>query len=184
MMENIVVSLNQDIGRHLLTFLDGTNATNFVEAVNSSEPFRSIAETSDHSFYKLAKTFCGHGRISLCRTFFERYQDDWDIDENQLVFISKRYSTVIQPSLRLFVHPLFSVEGFRKLSRLYKTSLFECYSRLLPINSITYCADFGLLDYKSYSRTIGSSRMLNNHEKNLFKSRSSFTYLILKIVFH
>jgi hypothetical protein len=171
MGENAVVSLNQDIGRHLLTFLDGTNATNFLEAVNNSKQFWSIAPTSDHSFWQSLTMLYGHKRVLLCRTWFQRYQDEYDIDENHLVLISKRYSFVIQPSLRLFVHPSFSVEGFQKLAVVYKTPLFECYSRLLPFNTFAYCADYGLLKYESYRHTIGSGRILNDHEKKLFKGR-------------
>ncbi len=40
MITSTIVELNQDIGCHILTFLDGIDATNFIEAVNNSEQFR------------------------------------------------------------------------------------------------------------------------------------------------
>jgi len=39
MTERPVVELNQDVGCHLLRFLDGIDATNFIEAVNDSRQF-------------------------------------------------------------------------------------------------------------------------------------------------
>jgi hypothetical protein len=171
MTEDACVPLNQVIGRHILTFLYGTDATNFVEAVNDSEQFWSIGQTSDYNFFELIKMFRGHARICLPHTLFGCYLDDCDIDEDKLVLVSNRYSTKIQPSIRLFVHPCFSIDGFQKLAKLYKTPLFECYSRLLPLNTVTYSADFGLLNYLSYSRTIGSGRILNDHENKLFKCK-------------
>jgi hypothetical protein len=144
-----VCTLNHVIGRHLLTFLYGTDAINFVEAVNDSE----------------------HASIYLPHRLFGCYLDGGDIDEDKLVSVTNRYSTKIQRSIRLFVNTCFSVDGSRKLAKLYKTPLFECYSRLLPLNTVTYSADFGLHSYLSYSRTIGSSRILNDHENKLFKCK-------------
>jgi hypothetical protein len=45
-----VIELNQLVGYHLLTFIDGADATNFIEAVNDSKQFWSIAKTLDHHF--------------------------------------------------------------------------------------------------------------------------------------
>jgi hypothetical protein len=149
MTEDACVPLNQVIGRHLLTFLYGTDAINFVEAVNDSV----------------------HARICLPHRLFGCYLDDCDINEDKLALVTNRYSTKIQPGIRLIVHPCFSVDGFRKLAKLYKTPLFECYSRLLPLNTVTYSADFGLLNYLLYSRMIGSGRILNDHENKLFQCK-------------
>jgi len=174
--DTFVPLLSQLIGRQLLNFLDGIDAINFIEAVNNSEQFWSLADTSDYTFLKSINMFCGKNRINLCPTFFEYYQDDCDIDEHQCVLIPKKYSKFIQPSIRLFAHPCFSVDGFRKLSKLYKTPLFQCYSRLLPFNTVKYCADFDLFNYELYSSTIGSSRFLNEHEKKLFKGKFGTMY--------
>lgn len=170
MIKNKIIQLNQVIGCHILSFLDGIDATNFLEAVNDSKDFRSIAKTSNYHFVELMKLFRGHQRIILPRTMFENNMDDYQIDDEQLIIFSTRYSSVIQPSERLYVHPCFSIEGFSKLCEVYKTSLFQCYSRLLPFNTFGYDADFGLLDYESYGHTIGAQRSLNDQEKSLFKS--------------
>jgi len=173
MTENRVVELNQDVGCHLLTFLDGIDATNFIEAVNNSQQFGSIAKTSDHAFIELIKVFCGYQRILLPRPLFEDFTNEYEIDDEQLILVSKHYSDVIEPSQRLYIHPCFSTEGFTKLCKVYKAPLFSCYSRLLPLNTVcyNYSADFGLLDYGWYGHTIGSERMLNEHENNLFKGK-------------
>ena len=171
MTERTVVELNQDVGCHLLKFLEGIDATNFIEAVNDSPQFWSIAKTSDYHFIEMIKGFCGHQRILLPRALFENFTDECEIDDERLMVVSKRYSDVIEPSERLYIHPCFSTEGFTKLCEVYKTSLFSCYSRLLPFNNVFYNADFGLLDYEWYSHTIGSDRMLNDHEKSLFKGK-------------
>lgn len=171
------VLLNQLIGRYLLSFLEGIDAVNFLAAVNDTEQFGSIAQTSDYAFLKSIKIFRGHENIFLPRLFFERYQDDYDLDETQCVLIPKQYSPYIQPSVRLFVYPCFSVDGFRKLAKFYQTSLFECYSRLLSFNTATYGADFGLLNYQSHIHTVFSARALNNHENKLFKSKSNIEHL-------
>ncbi|CAF3285241.1 unnamed protein product [Rotaria sp. Silwood2] len=176
MTGNTVVELNQDVGCYLLRFIDGVDAVNFIEAVNNSRQFWSIAKTSNHHFIEMIKAFRGHHRILLSRALFEDFTDEYEIDDEQLIVVSKRYSDVIEPSIRLYIHPCFSTEGFTKLCEVYKTSLFSCYSRLLPLNTVcyNYNADFGLLDYEWYGHTIGSERMLNDHEKNLFKVNTYF----------
>jgi hypothetical protein len=173
MTENTVVELNQDVGCYLLRFIDGIDAVNFIEAVNDSRQFSSIAKTTDHHFIEMIKVFCDHQRILLPRALFEDFTNEYGIDDEQLIVVSKRYSDVIEPSQRLYIHPCFSTEGFTKLCEVYKTSLFSCYSRLLPLNTVcfNYNADFGLLNYEWYGHTIGSGRMLNDHEKNLFKGK-------------
>lgn len=173
MTENEIVELNQDTGCYLLKFIDGIDAVNFIEAVNDSRQFWSIAKTSDHHFIEMIKIFCGRPRIVLSHTLFEDFSNEYEINHEELIAVSKRYSDVIQPSERLYIHPCFSIEGFTKLCEVYKTSLFSCYSRLLLLNTVgyNYSADFGLLDYKYYGHTIGSNRILNGHEKNLFKGK-------------
>ena len=118
-----------------------------------------------------------NGRILLSRTLFEDFTNEYEIDNEQLIAISTRYSNVIEPSERLYIHPCFSTKGFRKLCEVYKTPLFSCYSRLLPLNTVcySYTANFGLLDYEWYGHTIGSERMLNDHEKTLFKGNNHTT---------
>lgn len=178
MMRNRIVELNPDIGCYLLRFIDGIDAVNFIEAANDSRQFWSIAKTSDYHFIEIIKAFCGHHRILLPRALFLDFTDEYEIDDEQLVLISKRYrySKTIEPSERLFIHPCFSTEGFTKLCEVYKTSLFSCYCRLLPLNTIyyNYDANFGLLDYEWYGQTIGSKRLLNDHEKYLFKGKTKF----------
>jgi hypothetical protein len=173
MSKNTVVKLNELVGCYLLKFLDGIDATNFIEAVDSSEQFGSIAKTFDHHFVELISIFCSYQRILLPRVLFECFMGESEIDDEQLIVVSRCYSSVIQPSERLYIHPCFSLEGFSKLCETYKTSLFKCYCRLLPLNTIWYYADFGLLDYEWYGHTIGLERILNDHEKKLFKGKIS-----------
>jgi hypothetical protein len=171
MVKGTFVELNQDVGCYLLQFLDGLDATNFIEAVNNSEQFGSIAKTSDTYFLKLIKGFCGHKRILLPPELIANFSCEYEIDYDQLLVLFTHYSDTIEPTERLYIHPCFSIGGFIKLCEVYKTSLFECYSRLIPLNTVWYNADFGLLDYESYCHTIGSERMLNDHEKKLFKGK-------------
>lgn len=172
-MMNVTVELNRDVGHHLLTYLAGTDATNFIEAVNSSKQFWSIAKASDYHFIQIIKLFCGHPRIPLLSyEVLGDFTNEYKIDDEQLVATSGRYSDVIEPSVRLYIHPCFSVDGFEKLCQAHKTSLFQCYCRLLPLNTVCYNADFGLVDYQWYGQTIGEERVLNRHEKELFKGNN------------
>jgi hypothetical protein len=182
MSKNTVVELNEVVGCHLFKFLDGIDTTNFIEAVDGSEQFGSIAKTFDYHFNKLISVFCNYQRILLPRALFECFTGESEIDEERLVVVSTRYSSVIQPSERLYIYPCFSVEGFSKLCEVYKTSLFKCYCRLLPLNTVWYYADFGLLNYEWYGHTVGLERILNDHEKNLFKGKiSRMKHVISKI---
>ena len=173
---NKVVQLNQDIGYYLLNFLDGVDACNFLEVVNQSSQFRSIATTSDHTFRALITMFWGHHRILLSRETYGKYLHDCKVVDDKLVFIENRNSSFIQPLQRLFVYRCFSIEGFNKLCKAYRTSLFQCYSRLLPFNTDLYSADFGLLDYELYNETIGLKRDLNDYERKLFRSKKYGTF--------
>ncbi|CAF1446029.1 unnamed protein product [Adineta ricciae] len=174
MSRNTIVELNQDIGCYLLRFIDGLDAITFIEAVNNTNQFWSIAKTLDHHFIELIKGFCDHQRILLPRALFESFTEDYEIDDARLRLVPKHYSDVIEPSERLYIYPAFSTGGFAKLCEVYKTSLFECYSRLVPLNNVWYSADFGLLNYELYIHTIGSERLLNDHEKKLFKVNTYF----------
>lgn len=173
MSKNTAVKLNEVVGCHLLKFLNGIDAANFVEAADGSEQFGSIAKTLDHHFIRLFSVFYDYQRILLPRALFECFMGENEIDDERLVVVPTRYSSVIQPSERLYIHPCFSIESFSKLCEVYRTSLFKCYCRLLPLNTFCYYADFGLLDYEWYGRTIGLKRILNDHERKLFKGKIS-----------
>lgn len=188
METNTFVELNPDIGRYLTRFLDGIDVINFIETVNDSEQFYSIANTSDHHFIQLITTFRNQKRIRLPRAYFEYYTDIGYIDDESDLLISKYYSTVNEPLERLYVHPCFSAEGFLKLCQAYKASLFKCYSRLLPLNTSCYFPNFQLLDYELYASRIGSERTLSDHEKTLFKgkysqSKKNRRYTVYLIIF-
>ena len=173
MLEKTFVELNPDVGCHILTFLDGIDAINFLETVNNDQQFWCIAKTLDHHFMELIKMFCGHQRISLSPdTLPFNFTDEHEIVDGRAIPVSNRYSDFKYPSQRLYVHPCFSVEGFIRLCEVYRTPLFKCYSRLLPLNTVFYDADFGLLNYEWYAHTIGSERTLNDHEKKLFQGRN------------
>jgi hypothetical protein len=132
----------------------------------------SIVTTSDHMFRELTKKlFRNQQRILLPRELFEMYLDECEIVNEKLVLLENRDSLFIQPRQRIFVHQCFSIEGFRKLCKSYRASLFQCYSRLLPFNGDLYCADFGLLEYEFYNQIICSERALNDYERKLFKSK-------------
>jgi hypothetical protein len=171
MSKNTIIRCDEVVGCRLLKYLDGLDAINFIEAVDSSEQFGSIAKAFDHHFIRLISVFCNYKRIILPHTLWQCFIDDTEIDEEQLVVVSTRYSSFIQPSERLYIYPCFSLEGFSKLCEAYRTSLFKCYSRLLPLNTVCYYADFGLLDYEWYSQTVGLRRVLSSHEKKLFKGK-------------
>lgn len=156
MTKNTVIELNQVVECHLLTFLDGIDVTNFIETVNDSRQFRSIAKTSDYHLIEFITVFCGRRRIILPRATFKSDIDDCQIDYERLIILSTRYSSVIKPSERSYIHPCFSIEGFSKLCEVYKTFFFKYYARLLPLNTLGYDADFGLLNYESYGHTTGS----------------------------
>ena len=142
--------------------------------MNNTRQFGSIVKTSGYHFIQIIKIFSGHPRILLPRELVEDFGNECEIDDKQLIIAVKRYSDKIEPSRRIYIHPCFSTEGFTKLCEVYNSSLFHCYSRLLPLNTVcpNYYADFGLLDYEWYGRTIGAERMLNDYENNLFKGKN------------
>lgn len=170
--EEKIVLLNPVVGCHLLNFLEGIDAANFLETVNTSDQFHSIAPTSDHIFRQLInETFRNGQRIAAPRASYERYLDYGEIIDDKLAWLKDQNFPYIEPRQRLFVYSCFSVMGFEILCKAYRTSLFQCYSRLLPYNTEFYCADFGLLDYELFNRTITLQRDLNNYEQRLFKSK-------------
>ncbi|CAF1202272.1 unnamed protein product [Adineta ricciae] len=175
MMDNTVAELNQDVGYSILAFLDGIDAVNFVEAVDNSQQFWSIAKTLDHHFIKLMEALCGRERVLLLPSAIPPYfTDEYEVVDGRLIQVPSHYSAVEQPPERLYIHPCFTIEGFAKLCEVYQTPLFKCYSRLLPLNIVWYNADFGLLNYEWYSHTIGSKRILNDHENKLFRVSTYF----------
>jgi len=171
--ENKIVRLHPDIGYYLLNFLDGIDACNFIEVVNDDNQFSSIATATDCNFRNLIQQIFYYGqKILLPKETFENYLDNCEVFDDRLVSIENCNSSFIQPRQRLFVYRCFSIEGFRKLCRIYRTPLFQCYTRLLSFNTDFYCADFGLVDYALYMPTIVLERELNDHERKLFKSET------------
>lgn len=171
-VEKKIVQLNPDVGCHLVNFLEGLDASNFLETVSTSDQFYSIATTSDQVFRRLINETFRHGqKVALSRTLYEHHLDYCEIVDDKLVLSAKLDSPLMQPRQRLFIHSCFTVEGFGLLCRAYRTSLFQCYSRLLPFNTDFYYADFGLLDYELYNRTITLERHLSDYEHKLFKSK-------------
>ncbi|CAF2240609.1 unnamed protein product [Rotaria magnacalcarata] len=170
-----IPELNPDIGLHLVNFLNGIDASNFLEVVNNCSQFLSIATASDRLFIEIMKKFDGRARILLPAEIYGNYLQDCEILDDKLVPFENHNPSVIQPVQRLFVHPCFSVEGFGVLCKAYRTPLFQYYSRILPFNTDLYCADFGLIDYQLYNETISSERDLNVYEKKFFKTSTYFT---------
>ena len=165
------VALNMDVGYHILDHLTSIDATNFLEVVNESSQFHSIAVSSDPIFCRLVKQNGGSERIPIPRQKYDQYLDECEVINDRLVPIEQRYSNLMQPRQRVFVYRCFSVDGFAKLSKTYRTPLFQCYSRLLPFNGDFYNADFGLVDYELYYGTMCSHRALNMYESSLFKGK-------------
>jgi hypothetical protein len=169
--ENEVVQLNSYIGYYLLQLLDGTDATNFLEVADKSNQFGSIVPVSDHAFIKLMKTFDNNHRIDIPREMYEKYLHECEVIDSRLVPFNRIILSSRQPKQRLFMHPCFSIEGFKKLRKTYQTPFFQCYSRLLSFNTDFDSSDYGLIDYELYGRTLGSSRDLNDHEIKFFKRK-------------
>ena len=123
-MENTVVELKHDIGCYLLRFLEGIDATNFIEAVNNTRQFSSIAKTSDYHFMQIIKMFSDHPRVLLPRELVEDFGNECEADDKQHTIVAKHYSDKIEPSRRIYIHPCFSTEGFTKFCEAYDSSLF------------------------------------------------------------
>ncbi|CAF4571243.1 unnamed protein product [Rotaria magnacalcarata] len=168
-----IPELNPDIGLHLVNFLNGTDASKFLEVVNNCSQFVSIGTASDRLFVEIMKKSDGRARILLPAEIYGNYLQDCEILDDKLVPFENHNPSVIQPAQRLFVHSCFSTKGLSALCKAYRTPLFQCYSRILPFNTDLYCADFGLIDYQLYNETISSERDLNVYENKFFKSKIS-----------
>ena len=171
------VALNTDVGYHILAHLTSTDATNFLETVNENSQFQSIAVSSDQIFCRLVKQTGGLQKISIPTQRYDHHLAECEVINDRLVPIEQRRSNRAQPLQRLFVYRCFSIDGFAKLSKTYRTPLFQCYSRLLPLNGDLYNADFGLVDYELYYGTMCLERGLNLYERSLFK-REGYHFFI------
>ena len=171
------VALNTDVGYHILAHLTSTDATNFLETVNENSQFQSIAVSSDQIFCRLVKQTGGLQRIPIPKQRYDHHLAECEIENDRLVPIEQRHSNRAQPRQRLFVYRCFSIDGFAKLSKTYRTPLFQCYSRLLPFNGDLYNADFGLVDYELYYGTMCSNRALNMYERSLFKRKGYYFFV-------
>ena len=168
---NTHVELNPDVGHHLLNFLHGQDAIAFLEAGNDSAQFCDIATTFDNYFVEYIKKYIGQSRIRIHKAFFCRFARSFDINEESLLLMPRRYSTTISPCHRMFVHPCFGNEAFARMCRYYQTSLFKCYARLLSYTSPFYDATFALIDYAPFRQALGSARALSDHEMSLFNGK-------------
>ncbi len=166
-----VVEVIANVGYHLLNFLDGVDAANYLEVVRTDLQLRSLAIVTDYEFLEILKMFNHHQPIIVPEEMYQHYLHECDVVDFRLVPFKKRDLSLRQPIQRLFVHPCFSIDGFNKLSKTYRTPIFQCYSRLLSFNTDFYCSDYGLIDYELYAQTIGSNRDLNDHEKKFLKRK-------------
>ena len=167
------VALNQDIGYLLLGFLDGLNAINFMDAVDGSEQFRTIQITEERIFTKLFTQFAKKERIRVSVPYLHLYLDTCSIDDDGYL-CPDRYDHGAPPVMRLFIHPMFTLEAFKHVCCTYRTPSFQCYARLLPLNTHSYAGNLILADYFLHKHSVGQSRQLNVHERGLFKSAYFF----------
>ncbi|CAF2071869.1 unnamed protein product [Rotaria magnacalcarata] len=163
-----IVALNQDIGYLLLKYLKGLDVISFMEAIDGSEQFNMIEISEDHLFYKVFMKIVKEEKMKVNVPYLHFYLDTCSIDEHGYLY-PERYHSGETPILRLFIHPTFTVEAFENLCFTCKTPSFQCYGRLLPLNTYTYVGNFLLLDYFNYKGLIGCPRELNAHERRLFK---------------
>ena len=165
------VLLNQDVGYLLMKHLNGLNVINFMEAVNGSDQFSTIEITEEQIFFALFAKLMQKEKIKVEVPYLHYYLDTCSVDDEGYL-CPNRYCQGAPPSLRLFIHPTFTVEAFEHLCLTYKTPSFQCYSRLLPLNTYTYVGNSILIDYFQYKHMIGGTRELNEHETSLFKGMS------------
>lgn len=170
-----IIRLNQVIGSDLLNFLDGIDASNFLQVVNDDDQFFSIAPTADQIFRQLFYMLPDFEKIFVPKKMYEHYLDECEVVNNKLVLIKKTHSRFIQPFQRVYVYSYFTTEGFRKLCRAYLTPLFQCYSRLISFNSDFYQGDFGFINYELYCSTIDLNRDFNEHEEKILKGKKFLT---------
>jgi hypothetical protein len=163
-----IIANNQCIGYLLIKYLDGLNVINFMEAVNGSEEFQTFEITREKIFYKIFMSLMKDEKIKIDVPYLHFYLDTCFIDEEGYV-CPKEYHRGEPPMLRLFIHPTFTVEAFKYFCCTYKTASFQCYSRLLPLNTHTYAGDLIVVDYFTYKHSLGCTRELNVYEESLFK---------------
>ena len=163
-----IVTLNQDIGYLLLNYLDGLNVIDFMEAVNGSQQFQTVEICSDRAFNKLFRTFHSRRKIVASIRYLHLYLDTCFID-GEGYLSTMQYSRADFPALRLFIHPTFSLEALKGLCCSYKTSAFQCYTRLLPLNTQSYAGNLLLIDYFKHRDSVGCARELNDHERSILK---------------
>ncbi|CAF4615041.1 unnamed protein product, partial [Rotaria magnacalcarata] len=96
-----IPELNPDIGLHLVNFLNGIDASNFLEVVNNCSQFLSIATASDRLFIEIMKKFDGRTRILLPAEIYGNYLQDCEILDDKLVPFENHNPSVIQPVQRL-----------------------------------------------------------------------------------
>ncbi|CAF1590784.1 unnamed protein product [Rotaria magnacalcarata] len=144
-----IVALNQDIGYLLLKYLKGLDVISFMEAIDGSEQFNMIEISEDHLFYKVFMKIVKEEKMKVNVPYLHFYLDTCSIDEHGYLY-PERYHSGETPILRLFIHPTFTVEAFENLCFTCKTPSFQCYGRLLPLNTYTYVGNFLLLDYFNY----------------------------------
>ena len=163
-----IVLLNPYIGYMFMKYLDGLNVISFMAAVNGTEQFSTIEITDEQIFFKRFMKLMKKEKIKVNVPYLDFYLDTCFIDE-QGYLCPERYYGGEPPVLRLFIHPTFTVEAFEHLCCTYKTSSFQCYTRLLSLNTHSYAGNLILVDYFKYKDSIGCTRELNAFEKNLFK---------------
>jgi hypothetical protein len=164
-----VVALNQDIGYLLIKYLNGLNVINFMEAINGSDQFSTIEITNQKIFYNKFIKLMNKEKIKVNVPYVYCYLDTCSIDDEGYVRPKQQFYQTDAPVLRLFIHPTFTNEAFEHLCSTYKTSSFQCYTRLLPLNTHTYVGNSILVDFFNYKNSIGWNRELNVYELNLFK---------------
>ncbi|CAF4056797.1 unnamed protein product [Rotaria magnacalcarata] len=96
-----IPELNPDIGLHLVNFLNGTDASKFLEVVNNCSQFVSIGTASDRLFVEIMKKSDGRARILLPAKIYGNYLQDCEILDDKLVPFENHNPSVIQPAQRL-----------------------------------------------------------------------------------
>lgn len=165
-----IITLNQDIGYLLLEHLDGLDAINFMEAVDGSQQFHEISLTKDGIFHKLFTKFNDEKKIKISIPYLDFYLETCCINSDGYL-LPMKYHAGEPPLLRLFIHPTFTMQSLSRLCCTYKTPSFQCYTRLLPLNTHSYLGDLFVIDYFQYKDSIGFSRDMNVHEMALFRSK-------------
>lgn len=163
-----IVPLNQDIGYLLTTYLDGLDVIRFMEVVNGSEEFNTIEITEEQIFYKIFIKFVNKLKVKADIPYLNPYMDSCFIDEEGYLY-PEEHGEKEAPAFRVFIHPTFTIEALKQLCCTYNTSSFQCYTRLLPLNSYSYAGNLILIDYFHFKNSIGCMRDVNVHEKSLLK---------------